>query len=274
MHPGGTAGLLVQAGHLQPVGAHRTEALGLGQDGEHEAAVVGLAVVEQVAAGGLPGGQRGQQLDDLVAGDRAVAVGAPLRPVGTPAPTQALAGHDVVEVEAHAGQAVGTRPVEGGHDEGQRGDQVRREGDHELALQQRLADQPQVEVLQVAQAAVNQLGGAAGGARGEVGTLGQRHAVAAAGGVEGHAGPRDPTADHHDVERLAVHGGQGVRAGDHAVSLGLPGPPWRPAASRLQRLAIRVIVSSSRVLLAGASKLLAGASSTSDRRVGYDGRPC
>jgi hypothetical protein len=40
-----------QVGDLQAVRAHRAEALGLGQHGEHETAVVGLAVVEEVAGG-------------------------------------------------------------------------------------------------------------------------------------------------------------------------------------------------------------------------------
>ena len=74
--------------------------------------------------------------------------------------------------------------VEGGDDERQRLDEVRRQLDHELALEQRLADEAEVEVLQVAQAAVDELGGAARGARGEVGLLDERDAVAARGGVE------------------------------------------------------------------------------------------
>jgi hypothetical protein len=64
---------------------------------------------------------------------------------------------------------------------------------------------------------VDQLRGAAGGARGEVGLLHERDAVAARGGVERHPGARDPAADDHDVERVAVQGGQGVGTSDHPV---------------------------------------------------------
>ena len=126
--------LVEQVGDLQAVGAHRAEALGLGQDGQHEAAVVGLAVVEEVARGRRAAGQRRQPLDDLVAADDAMALGLPVAVLAA-----APAGHRVVEVQAHADHAVGPRAVEGGHDEGQRPDEVRRELDHELALEQRLA---------------------------------------------------------------------------------------------------------------------------------------
>ena len=59
--------LLQQPGDPQPVGADRAEALGLAEHGQHEADVVGLAVVEQVAARRLARGERRQQLDHLLA---------------------------------------------------------------------------------------------------------------------------------------------------------------------------------------------------------------
>ena len=68
---------LEQPGHVEAIGAHRAEALGLAEHGQHEAHVVGLAVVEQVAAGRLARGERGQQLEHLLAGDHAVALRAP-----------------------------------------------------------------------------------------------------------------------------------------------------------------------------------------------------
>ena len=77
-HAAGAAVLLDQLGHLAAVGADGAEALGLGEDRHHEPRVVGLAVVEQVAGGGLAPRQRRQQLDDLLAGDDPVAVGAPV----------------------------------------------------------------------------------------------------------------------------------------------------------------------------------------------------
>ena len=124
-------------------------------------------------------------------------------------------GHHVVEVEAHADHAVGPRAVEGGDDEGQRPDEVRREPDHELALEQRLAHEAQVEVLQVAQAAVDELARAARGAGGVVGLLDERDRVAARGRVERDAGAGDPAAHDDHVEALGAQRGDGVGAGDH-----------------------------------------------------------
>ena len=76
-HTGRAAVLHEQARDIHAVGAHRAEALGLAEHGQDEAHIVGLAVVEEVAAGGLACGQRGQQLRDLLAGDHAVARRAP-----------------------------------------------------------------------------------------------------------------------------------------------------------------------------------------------------
>ena len=59
LHARGAALALQQAGHVEAVGAHRTEPLRLPEHGQDEARVVGLAVVEQVAAGRLAGGERG-----------------------------------------------------------------------------------------------------------------------------------------------------------------------------------------------------------------------
>jgi hypothetical protein len=219
-HAAGAPGLLQQVDDLEPVGADGPEALGLPQHGEHQAGVVGLAVVEEVAGGRLARGQRGELLADLVAPDDPVPIWAPLgagavyAPAAAPA-AAALHGHHVVEVEADADEAVGPCAVEGGDDERQRPDQMRGQLDHELALEQGLADEPEVEVLQVAQPAVDQLRRAAGGARREVGLLDQRDAVAARGGVEGDARAGDPPADDDDVEDLLGEGGDGVGAGDH-----------------------------------------------------------
>ena len=96
---------------------------------------------------------------------------------------------------------------------------MRRQLDHQAALEQRLADQPEVEVLQVAQAAVDELARAAGGAGGEVVALQQGHAVAAAGRVECDARAGDPAPDDGDVELLLREGGQGLAALDHERSV-------------------------------------------------------
>ena len=47
--------------HLGAVGEHRAEPLGLAEDRQHEADVVGLAVVEEVGRAGVKRGERGNQ---------------------------------------------------------------------------------------------------------------------------------------------------------------------------------------------------------------------
>jgi hypothetical protein len=140
-----------------------------------------------------------------------VALRAPLVAVLAAAPP----GHDVVHVQTDAGEPVRALALEGRHQHRQRLDQMGRELDEQRALEQRLAHQAEVEVLQVAQAAVDQLGGTARGAGGEVGALDQGHAVAARGGVERDAGPGDATADDGEVERVPLERCERVCARDH-----------------------------------------------------------
>ena len=128
-------------------------------------------------------------------------------PAGSPAarrrprrPRRPLDGHHVVEVQTDADEPVGTGAAEGGHDQRQRADEVRGERDEDLALEQRLADQPEVEVLEVAKAAVDELARPARRPAGVVATLEQGDAVAARRGVEGDAGAGDASADDGDVE--------------------------------------------------------------------------
>ena len=188
-----------------PLRSDGAEALGLAEDRQDQAHVVGLAVVEEVGAGGVARRQRRDQLGGLLAGDRAVAVGVPvvvlLAQLGLLAPlADPGRRHHVVEVEPGAERAAALLLAEGRDQERRRVDEVRRQVDHQLALEQRLADQPEVEVLQVAEPAVDHLRGAARGALRVVAALDQRHRVAARGGVERDAGAGDPAADHDDVE--------------------------------------------------------------------------
>jgi hypothetical protein len=94
-------------------------------------------------------------------------------------------------------------------------DEVGRELDHQLALHQRLPDEAEVEVLQVAEAAVDHLRGAAGGADGIVAALQEGDRVSAGGGVEGDAGAGDAAADHDHLEALAGDLLDGASAGEH-----------------------------------------------------------
>jgi hypothetical protein len=221
-HARGPAGLLDQLGHAAAVGHHRAEPLRLAQHGQHQAHVVGLAVVEEVAGGRLAALERRQQATDLLGVDDAVAVGAPLLEVGLVAGPPAQAGqpqpvgrHDVVHVQPDAHRAVGPLALEVRDDQRQRPHQVRRQVDEQRALEQRLAHQSDVEVLEVAQAAVDELGRPARGPRRVVLGVDQRNAVPARRRVERHARAGDPAADHHHVEAIRLERSECVVARDH-----------------------------------------------------------
>ena len=116
------------------------------------------------------------------------------------------AGHRVVQRETRCD--VGPLPdaaLERVH-ERDRVDEVRREPlQQQTPLAQRLPHQPEVEHLQVAQAAVDQLGRARRRAAGPVAGLDQRDAEPAGRGVEGRPGADDPAADDEDVDLLGRH---------------------------------------------------------------------
>ena len=83
--------------------------------------------------------------------------------------------------------------------EAHRPDEVRRHPQQHLALGQRLAHQPERAVLEIAQAAVDELGRGRRGARAEVVLLQQQHAQAPAGGVARDAGAVDAAADDGEI---------------------------------------------------------------------------
>ena len=70
----------------------------------------------------------------------------------------------------------------------------------DFALGQRLADQPELEMLEVAQPAVDQLGAPLRGRRGDVALLDQEHLEAAPGGIARDAGAVDAGADDEEIE--------------------------------------------------------------------------
>ena len=138
---------------------------------------------------------------------------------GEPRPGQGVVQH---QAGAHVGavaQAVLQRQQEG------RGvDEVRGDGLHEqAALVEGLAHQADVEVLQVPQAAVDELARPARGAGGEVALLHQRHGEAATRRVERHATAGDSSADDEHVEVLA----------GEALQLALPRVSRRRPAAHL-----------------------------------------
>ena len=95
---------------------------------------------------------------------------------------------------------------------------------------QRLANQTELQLLEVAQTAVEHLRTATGGAGGEVACFDQRHPQAAGGGIQGGADTHHAAADHHDVELFGAQPLPGLsplrRSKIHApkASRGAPNP--------------------------------------------------
>ena len=71
------------------------------------------------------------------------------------------------------------------------------------ALAEGFADQPEFRVLQVAQASVDNPGGAARGAGGKIVLLDEQGSAAGSGALAGNGDAIDATADHDDREALA-----------------------------------------------------------------------
>jgi hypothetical protein len=222
--------LLDKLRHLDAVQGNGAEPLGLAEDREDQARVVGLAVVEEVGLARVKCGEGGNQLRGLGARDRAVAVGRPALRIGgrvraltaeghlAPSlPPRADPGgrHHVVHVEADSDQAVLPSLTQARDQERGRIDEVRRHLDHELALEQRLANQAEVEVLEVAQAAVDHLRRAARGTRRPIGALDDRDRVAARSSVQGDTGSGDAAADHDHIPLLSLECVERVFAGEH-----------------------------------------------------------
>jgi hypothetical protein len=88
----------------------------------------------------------------------------------------------------------------------------RQRGQRELTLVQRLADQTEFELFEIAQPAVEHLAAAARGAGREVAGLHQGDLEAAGGGVQRGPGADDAAADDHDVELLAAQPPPGLGA--------------------------------------------------------------
>jgi hypothetical protein len=77
---------------------------------------------------------------------------------------------------------------------------VRSDGEQPLTFRERLAYQPELVLLEVAQAAVDQLGAGGGGVRGQVVLLDEADAQPASRGVPRDAGTVDAATDDQQVE--------------------------------------------------------------------------
>ena len=65
--------------------------------------------------------------------------------------------------------------------------------------------QPYFQLFQVAQATVDELGGAAGSAGGKILHFQQAHPHSARGGIQGNARASDAAANNQHIQRLAAH---------------------------------------------------------------------
>ena len=168
-------------------------------DREHEPGVVGGGVVVQVAAGqAVPRHRR--QVGERLVGVEALVQLADAEPAG-----------EVVHPHRRAegpGDPAGDQAVPGEDrdHERQQLDQVGSVAAEALALVERLVDEADVALLEVAQSPVDELGALRRGAAGEVVGFDQRRAQAPGGGVEGDPDAGDPAADDEHVEVLVRRG--------------------------------------------------------------------
>lgn len=110
----------------------------------------------------------------------------------------------IVEPDARANQPLGALAVPADRDQQlQRADQLRCLPDPPGALLKRLANQPQVAVLEVAQAAVQHLGGGAAGGRHQPAFFEEIDAIAAPGESPDGDHSSDPATDDCDLHSTA-----------------------------------------------------------------------
>ena len=74
----------------------------------------------------------------------------------------------------------------------------------QLAFLQAFADQPQLSVLQVTQAAVDNARGPAGGARGEIILLEKQRAPSVSRTLPCNRHPADAATDHDDIKVVSI----------------------------------------------------------------------
>ena len=123
-------------------------------------------------------------------------------------PDRAKSGQDVVgrETQAHTPGPGPITPIRR-EEEGLRADEMRRRPDQDLPLAQRLEDQAEVEVLEVAEAAVDELRRSTAGSAGVVALLDEADVQAAEGHIASDRGSCDAAAHHEHVKGV---GGQAL----------------------------------------------------------------
>ena len=143
--------------------------------------------------------------DQTVAAEtRKAAEHAPSREM-TMAGEGASAGEDVVEERARADVDALPEASRERVEEGDRLHEMRAQSfEEQRLLREGLPDQAEVELLQIAEPAVDQLARTARSPRRPVSLLDQRDGEAAAGGVQGGSRADHATADHDEVEGLSM----------------------------------------------------------------------
>ena len=211
-----------EAGRLGVIGDHRAETGGRLRDLHDQARIVGEVLVVEPRSVHMVRAQHRLQGDRLLLRQHAVALF--VRDAGEPiVGPQPDADLGVAAAAADRDQHL------------PRAGQVRRQLAQRVALGRRLANQADVALLQVAQAAVHELGGAAAGAAGEVAALDQPDRQPAQRRVARHPGTGDPAADDQHVEGLVGQAPEVPGAGLRR-ELGEPGHDSQPiscAASSL-----------------------------------------
>ncbi len=165
---------------------------------------IGIVIVEKGAAqsiGAQPGFQ-GQRI-----GARHPACAGQLEAVFEAA--IAIEGKQVIYAEGglQSQRAMAVATING-QQKTLRADCMRGDPGKQASFTQRLADQADLPVLQIAKAAMNQTRGGLGGAGGEVAFLDERCGKASAGRIAGDAGPGNPAPNYKQVEDLAPKGRQ------------------------------------------------------------------
>ncbi len=202
-HPGDPVALAQQARHPGAGGDQRT-VVGGGPGNEHRVPGVvdlGVPVLDRAHQGVRA--QRGDGAQRRPPGQVAMARH---RPAGT--------AEGVVEHHPSADVGAFPSPVGQREQERDRADEVRAERvQQQRPLPQRLTDERDVELFEVAQTAVDQLAGPAGRAGREVARLDQRHGQPTGGRVERDTCAGDAPADDDDVDDVGFHLDQGVTTG-------------------------------------------------------------
>ena len=184
-------------GHLRPVvGGRRHEVQHVALRAAHLAVVVDGPRVEPV------GVDARQELLDLAFRYDAVVLDALVLVLEV----FLVVGKQVVDRERRLKREAALHPVAVERDDkGDRVDEVRRDYLHDPPLRERLAHEPQLEVLEVPQPPVDQLAGRGAGGVGKIVLFEHRHGKPAQARVPGHRRAGDAAADDDQVVVTLAH---------------------------------------------------------------------